>query len=132
MRRGRFDKAVLGATIGLIVIIIISIWSVKHLQKYSDKMVDRLDIIAENVVSENWEVAYKEQEEFVKEWAKIRETWLIMLEESDISQIESFMIRVETLLRLQEKEDALVELADFSMTVGEIPIKEKAYWNHIL
>lgn len=132
MRKFKFDKALLWAIIGFITIIAISVWSVKYLQRTADEMVGRIDRIAENVVSENWEVAYKEQEELIKDWADIREGWLIMLEETQISEIESFLIRVETLLRLQEKEDALVELADLSMTIGEIPIKEKAYWNHIL
>jgi len=132
MRKFKFDKALLWAIIGFVTIIVVSIWSVKYLQRTSDEMTERIDIIAENVVNENWEMAYKEQQELVKEWAEMREGWLIMLEETQISAIESLLIRTETLLRLQEKEDALVELADLSMTIGEIPIKEKAYWNHIL
>lgn len=132
MRKFKFDKALLWAIIGFVTIIVISVWSVKYLQRTADEMTERIDIIAENVVSENWKMAYKEQQELVKEWAETREAWLIMLEETQISAIESLLIRVETLLRLQEKEDALVELADLSMTIGEIPIKEKAYWNHIL
>lgn len=132
MRKFKFDKALLWAIIGFVTIIVISVWSVKYLQRTADEMTGRIDIIAENVVNENWEMAYKEQQELVKEWAETREAWLIMLEETQISAIESLLIRVETLLRLQEKEDALVELADLSMTLSEIPIKEKAYWNHIL
>ena len=132
MKKMKCDRSLCGALIGLAIIIIISVWSVKHLQRTSDSMVDRIDVIAENVVSENWEVAYKEQQELIKDWADIRETWLLMLEETQISAIESFFIRTETLLRLQDKEEALVELADLSMTLSEIPIKEKAYWNHIL
>jgi len=82
---------------------------------------------------DRWEMKLsKNVAPLVKEWAETREAWLIMLEETQISAIESLLIRVETLLRLQEKEDVLVELADLSMTIGEIPIKEKAYWNHIL
>jgi len=132
MRKFKFDKALLWAFIGFITIIVVSVWSVKYLQRTADEMTGRIDVIAENVVDENWELAYKEQQELVKEWAETREAWLIMLEETQISAIESLLIRVETLLRLQEKEDVLVELADLSMTIGEIPIKEKAYWNHIL
>ena len=132
MRKFKFDKALLWAIIGFVTIIIISVWSVKYLQRTSDEMTERIDIIAENVVNENWELAYKEQQELVKEWADTRNGWLIMLEETQIGDVESLLIRVETLLRLQEKEDALVELAELSMTIGEVPIKEKAYWNHIL
>ena len=132
MRKFKFDKALMWAIIGFITIIVISVWSVKYLQRTSDEMTERIDIIAENVVNEKWDLAYKEQQELVKDWAETREGWLIMLEETQISAIESLLIRTETLLRLQEKEDVLVELADLSMTIGEIPIKEKAYWNHIL
>lgn len=132
MRKFKFDKALMWAIVGFVAIIVLSVWSVKYLQRTADEMTERIDVIAENVINENWELAYKEQQELVKEWAETREGWLIMLEETQISAIESLLIRTETLLRLQEKEDVLVELADLTMTIGEIPIKEKAYWNHIL
>lgn len=132
MRKFKFDKALLWAIIGFVSIIVISIWSVKYLQRTADEITGRIDVIVDNVLAENWEMAYKEQQELIKEWAETREAWLITLEETQISEIESLLIRVETLLKLEEKEDVLVELAELSMTIGEIPIKEKAYWNHIL
>ena len=132
MRKFKFDKALLWAIIGFVSIIVISVWSVKYLQRTADEITGRIDIIVDNVLAENWEMAYKEQQELVKEWAETRNGWLIMLEETQIGDIESLLIRVETLLKLEEKEDVLLELAELSMTIGEVPIKEKAYWNHIL
>jgi len=40
----------LWAIIGFVTIIVVSIWSVKYLQRTSDEMTERIDIIAENVV----------------------------------------------------------------------------------
>lgn len=110
---------------GFLIIIVLSIFIQKYLEKSSEILVEKIDelmeVVEDDQINESIEIREKVQEK----WDGTKKKWAALIDHQEIDNIEETMHRIEMLIGdPEEKVELLSELNRLSFYLKHIPERE--------
>ncbi|MBQ7669018.1 MAG: DUF4363 family protein [Clostridia bacterium] len=126
------NKSIIVSIVGIVFIIVFSIFIQNYLKKSSDKLLIVVDSIVKAVYNEENDILIVE-EKFNKSWKKTKSYWAILINHEEIDNIEELIKRIEILVKsAREREEVLAELNKLRFYIAHIPEKEEFSIRNIL
>lgn len=126
-------KTLIISLVGLFVVIILSVFIQKYLEKSSEILVNEIDelmeVVEDNKINESIQIREKVQEK----WDDTKYKWAALIDHEEIDNIEETMHRIEMLIGdPEEKVELLSELNRLSFYLKHIPEREAFSLENIL
>jgi hypothetical protein len=118
-------KTLIISLVGLFVVIILSIFIQKYLEKSSKVLIIEIDKLMESVEADKINESIKLREQVQEKWDNTKKKWAALIDHEEIDNIEETMHRVEMLIGdPEEKVELLSELNRLSFYLEHIPERE--------
>ena len=118
-------KTLMISLVGLFVVIILSIFIQKYLEKSSKVLIIEIDKLMEAVEADKINESIKLREQVQEKWDNTKKKWAALIDHEEIDNIEETMHRVEMLIGdPEEKVELLSELNRLSFYLEHIPERE--------
>lgn len=118
-------KTLIISLVGLFVVIILSIFIQKYLEKSSKVLIIEIDKLMEAVEADKINESVKLREQVQEKWDNTKKKWAALIDHEEIDNIEETMHRVEMLIGdPEEKVELLSELNRLSFYLEHIPERE--------
>ena len=118
-------KTLIISLVGLFVVIILSIFIQKYLEKSSKVLIIEIDKLMEAVEADKINESIKLREQVQEKWDNTKKKWAALIDHEEIDNIEETMHRIEMLIGdPEEKVELLSELNRLSFYLEHIPERE--------
>jgi hypothetical protein len=101
-----------------------SIISLRMLKNTSERLEKHIDMVEEGAASGNWNMARMSLENIEKDWSKAEGVWTVLIDHSEIDNIENSLARMKKYINTEDSSLALGELSNLRQYVKHIPEKE--------
>jgi len=126
-------KTLIISLIGIFVVVILSIFIQKYLEKSSEILVEKIDELMEVVEDDKINESIEIRENVQEKWDDTKNKWAALIDHEEIDNIEETMHRIEMLIGDPEEEvELLSELNRLSFYLKHIPEREKFSLENIL
>ncbi len=125
-------KVIIYISIVIIAFFAFAAWTQSILTHTAQDIAKHLDIIEEFVSRDDWQMASREMIVVQDKWNKIKKRWQMLIDHQEIDNIESTLVRVQSWVDLQGKDDCLTELATLKLFFLHIPEREALRITNIL
>ncbi|MBE5812907.1 MAG: DUF4363 family protein [Clostridiales bacterium] len=126
-------KTLIISLVGLIVVVILSIFIQKYLEKSSEILVEKIDELMEAVEDDKINESVGIREKIQEKWDDTQNKWAALIDHEEIDNIEETMHRIEMLIGdPEEKVELLSELNRLSFYLKHIPEREAFSIENIL
>ena len=126
-------KTLIISIIGLLAIIIFSIFIQNYLKKSSDELVKKIEELSNLVEADKVNEAILLRDKIKEIWEETEDKWAVLIDHNELDNIEETMHRVEILIgEDDEKAELLSELNKLGFYMEHIPEKEKFSLENIL
>ena len=126
-------KTLIISLVGLFVVIILSVFIQKYLEKSSEILVNEIDELMEVVEDDKINDSIEIREKVQKKWDDTKYKWAALIDHAEIDNIEETMHRIEMLIGdPEEKVELLSELNRLSFYLKHIPEREAFSLENIL
>jgi len=116
----------------LAVIFIAGGYTLDMLVSTAERLDQQIASIERNTRNERWEDASKELQDFLKDWEKIEPGWALLLDHSEVDNIDSTLTRMERYIETRDISSALAEISTLRHFIRHIPEKETFSLKNIL
>jgi len=126
-------KTLIISLVGLIVVVILSIFIQKYLEKSSEILVEKIDELMEAVEDDKINESVGIREKIQEKLDDTQNKWAALIDHEEIDNIEETMHRIEMLIGdPEEKVELLSELNRLSFYLKHIPEREAFSIENIL
>ncbi len=126
-------KTLIISLVGLFVVIILSIFIQKYLEKSSKVLIIEIDKLMEAVEADKINESIKLREQVQEKWDNTKKKWAALIDHEEIDNIEETMHRVEMLIGdPEEKVELLSELNRLRFYLKHIPERESFSLENVL
>jgi len=126
-------KTLIISLVGLIVVVILSIFIKKYKEKSSEILVEKIDELMEAVEDDKINESVGIREKIQEKWDDTQNKWAALIDHEEIDNIEETMHRIEMLIGdPEEKVELLSELNRLSFYLKHIPEREAFSIENIL
>jgi len=126
-------KTLIISLVGLIVVVILSIFIQKYLEKSSEILVEKIDELMEAVEDDKINESVGIREKIQEKWDDTQNKWAALIDHEEIDNIEETMHRVEMLIGdPEEKVELLSELNRLRFYLKHIPEREAFSLENVL
>lgn len=101
-----------------------SVFTNRLLSNHAQSLEEKIIKVEANTREQKWEAAQTELAAIEKEWPKVENTWTILLDHSEIDNIDESLSKVSEYVKAKSSSLALAELATLKRYVNHIPKKE--------
>lgn len=101
-----------------------SIISSRTLENTSEKLQKHIVKVEEGATSGNWNMAKTNLDNIEKDWSKAEGVWTVLIDHTEIDNIENSLARMEKYINTEDRSLALGELSNLRQYVKHIPEKE--------
>lgn len=120
----KYMKAIIPITIVIIAFLCFAIWMQNSLNNTAQDMAKHLEVVEGAVLTEDWDLASNEMEIAQRKWDNVKKRWQMLIDHQEIDNIESTLVRVQSWIDLEGRDDCLTELATLKLFVLHIPERE--------
>ncbi|MGI6224994.1 MAG: DUF4363 family protein [Peptococcales bacterium] len=103
-------RVLVGATIVTIIICIFSFYSTFYINETATELINSLNKIEKATIEENWDSVEKGLEYFSREWKRVYSIWEILIEHSEIDNIDISLSYIRAYTENQNSEQTVAEL----------------------
>ncbi|KJS20423.1 MAG: hypothetical protein VR72_14905 [Clostridiaceae bacterium BRH_c20a] len=125
-------KIITGTVIITVIIFMFSFYSVSVLAQTTEDMTTILEKVEKAVLEHNWELAKLSMDEFEKHWDKKNFVWSLLIEHSEIDNIDISICHIKSYMKLQELTETYVEVKTLFKYLKHIPEIEKLTIQNLL
>jgi len=97
------------------------VYNVYYLTKTSTVMDEILKELENVVIKEDWDMAEDQLNKFIKKWGENKTYWSVLINHSEIDNIEQSIERLKRYIKLQDSLEASAETAGLKYYVLHIP-----------
>ncbi|HOA54074.1 MAG: DUF4363 family protein [Acetivibrionales bacterium] len=117
---------VIGAITVLTALIIISgLFTLRILQKDSEKLTAGIESIRNDIRSGKWDHASETLHDISKDWDSTKKTWSTLIDHEEIDNIDMTLARLKAFLEAEDTSSALSEATMLIKSITHIPEREK-------
>jgi hypothetical protein len=109
-----------------------SIFTNHLLSTHAQSLEEKILKVEAHTREQKWEAAQTELAAIEKEWPKVENTWTILLDHSEIDNIDESLSKVSEYIKAKSAPLALAELATLKRYVKHIPEKEALSIKNVL
>jgi len=124
-------QVIIAIAVILILIVGTSLISKIILTNTSEELVNYVNEIADSIESENWDQANYIVPEIEESWSNTQKKWAMLIDHTEIDNINSSMFRMIKLLETREKNMALIEASVLRQFIEHIPDKTAFYLENV-
>lgn len=117
-------KVIISIILTLAIFFSLSWWNIQYLTKTSDELIKHAENLREALHEENWDSIDSLIMETRHSWGRQKKTWLLLLDHQEIDDIDRALYRIDEMIKLREKTQALSDLAEFRFHIQDITDKE--------
>ena len=121
-----FMAAIIGLIFGS------SIFTNRLLSNHAHSLEEKIIRVEANTREQKWDAAQTELTAIEKEWPKVENTWTVLLDHSEIDNIDESLSKVSEYVKAKSTPLALAELATLKRYVKHIPKKESFSIKNVL
>lgn len=125
-------KILLFMAVIIALILSSSIFTNRLLSNHAQSLEEKIIKVETNTREQKWEAAQTELTAIEKEWPKVENTWTVLLDHSEIDNIDESLSKVSEYVKAKSTPLALAELATLKRYVKHIPEKESFNLKNIL
>lgn len=108
-----------------------SVYSFYVLRITSSKLEKEISAIEKSLQNNNWVSAGKNLEKMQKSWSKAKKAWTVMLDHSEIDNIDITLSRLSSYVKTKDLTLSLAETASLKQYIKHIPEKESTNISNI-
>lgn len=113
------------------VIIFVSVYTQRTLNRDSLRMEQSIDEIENSVRSEKWAQAETDINTVKAIWQDVKGIWSALIDHQEIDNIDVTLSRLQMLVQAKEKPSSLSEAEALKKYIGHIPAKEKLSFENL-
>ncbi|NLI61182.1 MAG: DUF4363 family protein [Clostridiales bacterium] len=110
--------------IALIIFLGLAWWNTKYLLNTSKELAQEAENIRKSLVDESWDQVNAQVMQFRRLWGRRKKTWLLLVDHDDIDEIDRIIFKIDEMVKLKEKEQALSDIAELRFLFHDIADKE--------
>lgn len=110
--------------IALIIFLGLAWWNTKYLLNTSKELAQEAENIRKSLVDESWDQVNAQVMQFRCLWGRRKKTWLLLVDHDDIDEIDRIIFKIDEMVKLKEKEQALSDIAELRFLFHDIADKE--------
>jgi len=118
-------KIITGTVIITVIIFIFAFYSVSVLAQTTEEMTTILEEVEQAVLEHDWELAEVSLDEFKKQWDKKHFVWSLLIEHSEIDNIDISICHIRSYMKLQDLTETYVEIKALFKYLKHIPEMER-------
>ena len=108
----------------LLVFFGLAIWNSWYLNKSSRELAEEAEKVRLAVHEENWDNAGSQVMKIRRMWGKHKKVWLILVDHDDIDDIDRTIYRIDELVKQNDKEQSLADIAELRFYLHDLADKE--------
>ena len=116
----------------LVVIFIAGSYSLRVMVSTAERLDQQISSIEKNTRDKRWEEASRELQVFLRDWESIEPGWALLIDHSEVDNIDSTLARMEKYIESRDMSSALAEIATLRHYIRHIPEKETVALKNIL
>ena len=125
-------KSVISASVIFILIVIMTVVSVRYVERVSDEMLQSLYKNEKYVAKNNWEYAEKEANYVIDVWQKNRVPMSVIFNHSVIDRIDASVENMKNTVKFKEKRSFYYEKSNLFMLVSSLKEQQKISVGNIM
>jgi hypothetical protein len=120
------------AALFLFIIILGSVATLYYIQNEANLLQEQLDAIEKCIFDENWEKSSALYESFKDKWSDIHDKWSIVIDHTEMDNINIKLGELEAFIKTEAKSSALANVNSLQLLLKHIPEKELPSLKNIL
>lgn len=108
----------------LVLVISLGIYEVNILSKTAGILSRYIENVEKSTSTGDWKKAETELDKFNADWAKAERIWAILIDHTEIDNIDNTVSRMEKFIEAKDTPSALAETSALKMFIKHIPEKE--------
>ena len=126
-------KTIVGVIISSIALVLFAIFLQGYIENSSQKLSEKIDVVKVFVLTDQMELAKKNNRLLKEEWDSQKEKWEMIIDHIEIDNIEERVLNVEGLIEQDGmKVDIIAAIEVLQFYIEHIPEKEKFSLNNLL
>ena len=118
--------------ISTVLIFSAGLWVNDSLQEASDHLSERIEMVCQDIKSNDWENARDNINKLELRWGDYARWWPIIIDHQEMDNIEFSLARAKEYINEEKRSLALGQLAEIRLMVKHLPEKEKVNLKNIL
>ncbi len=117
-------RTFISVLIALVIFFGLAWWNSSYLTKTSKQLADQAEKLRKAIIEESWDDADTTIIGIRRLWGQHKKIWLLLVDHDDIDDIDEIIYKIDEMVNLREKEQALSDIAELRFLVQDLADKE--------
>lgn len=117
-------RTFISVLIALVIFFGLAWWNSSYLTKTSKQLADQAEKLRKAIIEESWDDADTAIIGIRRLWGQHKKIWLLLVDHDDIDDIDEIIYKIDEMVNLREKEQALSDIAELRFLVQDLADKE--------